>query len=158
MDLRSRQLERTVGLTVPQLVVLKEVADADGLPIGRLARHVSLSQATVTTIVDRLEQRGLVERRRGSEDRRKVQLFITSTGSELLERSPTILQEEFLADFEELEDWEQTLMLATVQRIASMMKADEIPASPLLTADPLTYTSSLSEESPESDPDRLTSQ
>lgn len=145
MDLRSRQLERTVGLTVPQLVVLKEVAESDGAPIGRLAKLVSLSQATVTTIVDRLEQRGVIERRRGHEDRRKVLLHITQSGRELLERSPTILQEEFLEGFEKLEEWEQTLMLATLQRVAAMMNAGDIPASPMLTSDPLAENASNAE-------------
>lgn len=147
MDLRSRHLERTVGLTVPQLVVLRGVAESDGVPIGHLAKEVSLSQATVTTIVDRLEQRGLVERCRGERDRRKVLLFITGAGSELLERSPAILQEEFLESFEQLEDWEQTLMLATLQRVAAMMKAAQIPASPLLTSDPEEYGTAATDES-----------
>lgn len=137
MDLRSRQLERSVGLTVPQLVVLKEVADSDGLPVGHLAKRASLSQATVTTIVDRLEQRQAVERRRDAIDRRKVLLHITDTGRAILEKSPTILQEEFLEAFEKLEPWEQTSMLSALQRVAAMMRATEIPASPLLTADPM---------------------
>lgn len=137
MDLRSRQLERSVGLTVPQLVVLKEVGDANGLPVGQLARRVSLSQATVTTIVDRLEQRQAVERRRDPVDRRKVQLYLTPSGEEILRRSPTILQEEFLEAFEMLEDWEKTQILSSLQRVARMMKAEELPATPLLTAEPL---------------------
>ncbi|MFW5783476.1 MAG: MarR family winged helix-turn-helix transcriptional regulator, partial [Spirochaetota bacterium] len=96
MDLRSRQLEKSVGLTVPQLIVLKEVAEADELPIGLIAKHVSLSQATVTTIVDRLEQRGAIARHRADSDRRKVYVRLTGLGRELIDKSPTILQEEFL--------------------------------------------------------------
>lgn len=136
MHLRSRQLERSVGLTVPQLVVLKEVAESDGLPVGLLAKRASLSQATITTIVDRLEQRQTVERKRDAVDRRKVLIHITDTGRAILEKSPTILQEEFLDAFETIEPWEQTLMLSTLQRVAAMMGATEIPAVPLLTADP----------------------
>ncbi len=137
MDLRSRQLEKSVGLTVPQLVVLKEVAEEDGIPIGRIAKQISLSQATVTTIVDRLEQRGAVERRRTEADRRRVLIVLTDLGAELIRRSPTILQEEFLQAFSRLETWEQTQILATLQRIASMLKAEDLVATPLLTIDPL---------------------
>ena len=72
IGLRSRQLAKTVGLTVPQLIVLKEVTENGESAIGHVAEHVSLSQATVTTIVDRLELRGLLLRRRDSTDRRKV--------------------------------------------------------------------------------------
>ncbi|MFW5783287.1 MAG: MarR family winged helix-turn-helix transcriptional regulator [Spirochaetota bacterium] len=135
MDLRSRQLEKSVGLTVPQLVVLKEVAEADGIPIGQIAKRISLSQATVTTIVDRLEQRGTIKRLRAETDRRKVNLYITPVGAELIEKSPTILQEEFLDAFDKLEPWEQTQMLATLQRVAAMMNAQELPVTPLLTVE-----------------------
>jgi DNA-binding MarR family transcriptional regulator len=137
MDLRSRQLEKSVGLTVPQLVVLKEVAGEDGIPIGHIARQISLSQATVTTIVDRLEHRGAVERRRTESDRRRVLVFLTELGAALIRSSPTILQEEFLQAFSRLESWEQTQMLATLQRVAAMMKAEDLSATPILTVDPL---------------------
>ena len=137
MDLRSRQLEKSVGLTVPQLIVLKEVAEAEELPIGLIAKHVSLSQATVTTIVDRLEQRGAITRHRAESDRRKVYVRLTTIGRELIEKSPTILQEEFLNAFEGLEMWEQSQILATLQRVAAMMNAEKIPAQPLLTVEPL---------------------
>ena len=123
MDIRSRQLEKSVGLTVPQLVVLREVAETPEAPIGHIARSISLSQATVTTIVDRLEQRGAITRRRAESDRRKVFVTLTDTGRDLLARSPTILQEQFLREFEQLERWEQTQILATLQRVAAMMDA-----------------------------------
>jgi DNA-binding MarR family transcriptional regulator len=137
MDLRSRQLEKSVGLTVPQLIVLKEVGEAGEAPIGQIARRVSLSQATVTTIADRLEQRGAITRLRAESDRRKVYVRLTELGEELIHKSPTILQEEFLSAFNELAGWEQTQILATLQRIASMMHAQELPATPFLTVEPL---------------------
>lgn len=137
MDLRSRQLEKSVGLTVPQLIVLKEVAEADELPIGQIAKRISLSQATVTTVIDRLEQRGAIGRRRSETDRRKVYARLTPLGAELIEKSPTILQEQFLSQFEKLEAWEQTQILATLQRVATMMDAQALPATPLLTVEPL---------------------
>ena len=137
MDLRSRQLDRSIGLTVPQLVVLKEIAGASEAPIGRIAREISLSQATVTTIVDRLEQRGLVSRRRAQVDRRQVLVSLTEAGAQLIGQSPAILQEEFLNAFTELEAWEQTQILATLQRVAAMMNAEGFAAAPLLTLERL---------------------
>ncbi len=137
MDLRSRQLDKSIGLTVPQLIVLKEIAADSEAPIGRIARKISLTQATVTTIIDRLEQRGLVSRERSRVDRRQVLVSLTDAGARLLDRSPTILQEEFLSAFAELETWEQTQILATLQRVATMMKAERFAAAPLLTIEPL---------------------
>jgi DNA-binding MarR family transcriptional regulator len=137
MDIRSRELERMVGLTVPQLVVLKQVSEDGESPIGRIAKQVSLSQATVTTIVDRLALRGLIRRERDDSDRRRVMIALTDAGAEILERSPAILQEQFLERFAGLESWEQTQMLATLQRIAAMMDAHTLPAAPILGVDEL---------------------
>jgi len=59
--------------------------DADGaLPMGALAEAMDVSQASVTGIVDRMEQRGLVERRRDDEDRRVVHVALTDEGRGLI--------------------------------------------------------------------------
>jgi DNA-binding MarR family transcriptional regulator len=100
--------------------------------IARLAEAVSLSQATVTTIIDRLEQRGLVERRRSPEDRRVVHACLTEPGRTVLASAPAPLQDTFTRRFDRLADWEQTLILSALQRVASMMGADELDAAPIL--------------------------
>ena len=58
IDLHSKKLAKTYGLTGPQLIVLQEIADRDVLTTGDLAKNISLSHATVTSIVDRLVARG----------------------------------------------------------------------------------------------------
>ncbi len=121
-DLRSKQLAKQFGLTGPQLVVLRELAACEGVPIGTLANKVSLSQATITDIADRLERRGLVRRARSDRDRRRVMLQITDRGIEVMQNKPTVLRDEFLKQFATLERWEQLQILAALQRIVSMMK------------------------------------
>jgi DNA-binding MarR family transcriptional regulator len=132
IGLRSRQLVKTVGLTVPQLLVLRKVVEEGETAIGHVAEGVSLSQATVTTIVDRLEAAGLLVRRRGETDRRKVLIAATETGRTVVARNPTILQEEFTEAFSKLENWEQTQILSSLQHVAAMMKAQQLPATPIL--------------------------
>jgi DNA-binding MarR family transcriptional regulator len=131
-DLHSRHLARTAGLTTPQLMVLQAIDTLGTVAIARLAEAVSLSQATVTTIIDRLEQRGLVERRRSPEDRRVVNAYLTESGGALLASAPAPLQDTFTRRFEQLADWEQTLILSALQRVASMMGAAELDAAPIL--------------------------
>ena len=77
IDLHSHQLIQKHGLSGPQLVILQELSNLGEVPIGTLAVAVSLSQATVTGIMDRLEQRGLVARRRDEEDKRRVLVSVT---------------------------------------------------------------------------------
>jgi hypothetical protein len=87
----------------------------------------------MTGILDRLEKRGLVQRTRDPEDRRRMTAAPTAAGLTLLDSAPSPLQDRFRAEFAKLEEWEQTHMLATLQRIAAMMDAEELEAAPVLT-------------------------
>ncbi len=136
IELHSRRLTEEIGLTGPQLAVLREATRSGPLRIGELARALHLSQPTVTGILDRLEKRGLVERTRPQNDRRTVNVNATLAGQELLDRAPSLLQDRFRRELRKLEDWEQTQMLALLQRIAGMMEGETPDASvALMTTD-----------------------
>ena len=133
VELHSRTLVESHGLTVPQVLILKALQNGS-LSAGELANSVSLSQGTVTDILNRLEQRGLITRIRDTADRRRVHVKATDTGLALLEQSPPLLQERFAARFKGLHEWEQTQLLASMQRIAAMMDAEDIDAAPVLSS------------------------
>lgn len=132
VDLHSRQLAQDCGLTGPQALVLRETA-ARQLSAGELARRVSLSQATVTDILKRLELRGLIRRNRSADDRRQVIVEATANGRSLAQTAPPLLQERFVRRFGELRDWEQTLLLSSLQRIAELMDAADLDVAPALS-------------------------
>ncbi|MFY8274552.1 MarR family winged helix-turn-helix transcriptional regulator [Pseudoalteromonas sp. SSDWG2] len=138
IDLHSKQLNKTSGLTGPQLLIMHEVAQTDGITASRVAQNVNLSPATVTNILDRLESRQLVCRVRSELDKRRVSLHLTEQGKVLLENAPQPLQEHFIEKFSSLAEWEQTLLLSSMQRIAAMMDAENIDASPLLEVGAIT--------------------
>lgn len=131
-DLHSRQLVKSVGLTAPQLLLMLTLRDKGGVPVGELATEISLSQATVTSILDRLEKRRLVQRERSQQDKRKVFAYLTDHGMEVLKDAPTPLQASFIRQFRDLHDWEQTMIISSLQRVAQMMDAEHIDASPVL--------------------------
>ncbi len=133
IDLHSHHLVERFSVTGPQLVALQELARLGQVPVGVLARNVHVSHPTMTGILDRLEKRGLVRRTRDTEDRRRMTVTATGEGLRLLDAAPSPLQDRFRAEFSKLEEWEQTHMLATLQRIAAMMDAEELEASPVLT-------------------------
>jgi DNA-binding MarR family transcriptional regulator len=76
-----------LGLTYPQYLVLSVLGEEDGLTIGGIATRLDLESSTVTPLVKRLEAAGLVARRRGVEDERRVEVTMTDAGRALLERS-----------------------------------------------------------------------
>jgi len=137
ISLHSKKLVQQYGLTTPQILVLKEILKLGEITAGVLARNVNLSQATVTSILDRLEKRGHITRERSTVDKRKVIVRATRQGKEVFANAPKLLQEDFLSEFSKIEDWEQTLMLSALQRLAAMMNAKSLEAAPLLHGDDL---------------------
>ncbi len=131
-DLHSKKLSKTSGLTSPQLLILQTLRDNSDLTVGQVAKQVSLSQATVTTIVDRLERGGYVYRERGTADKRKVYVYLTDKAFETLVDAPKPLQDDFVRQYQDLHDWEQTMILSSLERVAYMMDAQHIDAAPVL--------------------------
>lgn len=122
-DLRSRMLLQHYGLTSPQLAALKAIEGLQPVTAGRVASEIHLGHPTVTGILNRLENRGLLRRVRGDADRRSVSISLTDEGLRVLTDSPPQLQDRFQDELSELEPWERTQILATLQRIADMMDA-----------------------------------
>ncbi len=105
--------------------------------VGALAKAASLSQATVTGILDRLETRGFVERRRGDNDKRQVFVRATRAGTRMLQHAPRLLQDSFVVHFTGLAEWEQTQLISSLQRVVTMMEATGLEVSPVLAAGPI---------------------
>jgi DNA-binding MarR family transcriptional regulator len=131
-DLHSKYLAKTSGLTAPQILLLQAIRKLEGAAVGELAKEVSLSQATVTSILDRLEKKGYTARERSVVDKRKVHAQLTESGIEMLKDAPRPLQAQFSNQFNDLQEWEQTMIIAALQRVAYMMDAQHIDASPVL--------------------------
>jgi DNA-binding MarR family transcriptional regulator len=131
-DIHSKKMIKESGLTSAQILILQTLIDEGQLTAAQLAERISLSQATVTTILDRLESRGLVIRERDTQDRRKVRVLITDEGQKVWQKAPTLLQTNFIEHFDNLKDWEQTMIVSALQRVADLMNAESIDASPVL--------------------------
>ena len=133
VDIHSRYLANTVGLTGPQLVCLRVLGRLGRCTPSELARHVALSQATVTGIVDRLARRQLVTRARSEADRRLVEVTITEAGAAVLEQSPSALQEKLARRLHDLPAAEQENIRTTLEKIVHMMDGEELDAAPVLS-------------------------
>jgi len=131
-DLHSKYLAKNTGLTTAQLLILQSIQNMGEVSIGEISKKISLSQATVTSILDRLADKGLVYRERSTKDKRKVHAYLTEDAVALIKDAPAPLQEQFTKQFEALNEWEQSMMISSLQRIAQMMDAEEIDASPVL--------------------------
>lgn len=81
-----------LGITYPQYLVLSALAEHDGMVVGEVAARLSLEPSTVTPPIKRMEQAGLVERRRSNTDERQGHVWLTDAGRSLLARSTCLGQ------------------------------------------------------------------
>ena len=135
-DLHSKYLLKMSGLTTPQIIVLQSIRDLGEVTTGLVSERVNLSQGTVTSILDRLERRGLIERYRSMTDRRVVHARLTESGYAVLRRAPPLLHEHFVEAFAALDVANQDRIIRTLKDVAGMMGAEHLDAAPLLDIAP----------------------
>lgn len=128
----ARTLSRATGLTASQLLLLQVLDQHGETTAGQIAAHMGITQATTTSLLHKLEGRGLVTRQRGDSDRRQVWLSLTPEGRERLAAAPDGLQEIFKERFENLDSWEQSMLVAALERVAAMLDAGDLDAAPVL--------------------------
>jgi DNA-binding MarR family transcriptional regulator len=77
------------GLTDREVLVVGHLVDGP-VGVGTLARHMGVTQSTMTSTIDDLERRGLVERHRPATDRRRVTVRATAEGVRAMEASSVL--------------------------------------------------------------------
>ncbi len=120
-DLYSRKLAAQVGLTGPQLVLLRALESDGTSTASSLAKAAALSQGTITGIVDRLETGGLVRRARDAVDRRRISITLTPAGEKVVRRAPSALQATLRNNLSALPNSELQLICSTLDRVVMMM-------------------------------------
>jgi DNA-binding MarR family transcriptional regulator len=136
IDRNSKSLMRRVGLTMPQLVILQYICGQTEVSVGVIAKNNHLSDATVTGILERLERRGFIAKRKSDSDRRRVLIKSTEMGKELIIKAPPAMQEDFVKNFSELSGWNQAMIYSALQQLADIMNASSMPAAPFLMVNP----------------------
>lgn len=83
-----RWVEERCGVSGAQLWAMFELAQAPGLRVSDIARALSIHQSTASNMLDKLERRELIERRREGADRRVVSVFLTGAGQRVIDAAP----------------------------------------------------------------------
>jgi MarR family transcriptional regulator, organic hydroperoxide resistance regulator len=79
----TKGMAREVGLTGPQLTVIKLLETFSDLSLSSLSERIRAQNSTVTGIIDRMEREGLVRRERSTTDRRVVHIRLSDKGQRL---------------------------------------------------------------------------
>lgn len=84
-----------LGITYPQYLVLMILWEEDGLPVNDIAKKLILNTNTITPLLKRMEQEGLLKRQRSKEDERKVLVHLTEKGKQMQEQAALIPEQLF---------------------------------------------------------------
>lgn len=131
-ELYGRTLALTAGLTPVQIRLLQIVMSHGSTTPTQISSQMGVSPATISTLLDRLAAKRMIERRRSETDRRQTNVVLTQEGHEAVAGAPDPLQQKYVTEFEALADWEQAMIVAALERVAAMLNASAIDASPLL--------------------------
>ncbi|MDA7631052.1 MarR family transcriptional regulator, partial [Akkermansiaceae bacterium] len=99
----SSELNRG-NISFPQFFLLTYLSSEDYLTMSAIAKKMGHSTAAATGLVDRLEKLGFVERVHAAEDRRKIMVRITSSGSEIVSTMRQHIASELANIMEDLDD------------------------------------------------------
>jgi len=89
----DRMIAMRFGVTAAQHGALMYVRENEGASMGALARALGLKGAATSGLVDRMEQKGLMERRRAISDGRSFELFLKPQGRHIVETSQSLIKE-----------------------------------------------------------------
>jgi DNA-binding MarR family transcriptional regulator len=92
-------LEREHRLSAAQLFVLRQVAEHPGQSLSELARRTLTTQSTVSEVVGRLVEQGMIMRETAPHDRRRAVLTLSPVGATILTHAPETVQERLVAGF-----------------------------------------------------------
>jgi len=87
-----KPLLEPLGLTYPQYLVMLVLWQHDGLGVGEIGERLALDSGTLTPLLKRLEQAGLVLRLRDAADERRVRIALSAAGRTLRARAETVPQ------------------------------------------------------------------
>ncbi|SNS70834.1 MarR family winged helix-turn-helix transcriptional regulator [Antarctobacter heliothermus] len=131
-ELYSRELKLAAGVTAVQFRVLQIIGERGHATAKEISVQMRVSQATVTSLVDKLVKQNLALREKSETDRRQINIHITAAGRQTLAEAPDPLQQRFVRKFAAMEDWEQAMLVSSLERVAAMLDADDLDASPVL--------------------------
>lgn len=124
----SQEVRAWYGLTGPQLWTLKTLQRGGTMPVGRLAAALAVHQSSVSILLDRLEQRGLVRRLRAGPDRRVVRVELTRRGRATAQGAPEAAQGRLLHALDAMPIGELRHIRGAVDQLVAAMEAEDVEA------------------------------
>ncbi|GGN57842.1 transcriptional regulator [Streptomyces albiflavescens] len=118
---RSTGAEHFGGLSLAQVALLEPLAAETDIPVGRLASSADVSVPTATRMLQQLETKGIVVRRRSPEDERRVLVSLTDEGAERLALLRSRLRERQTRAYEAFTPTERVQLVTLLHRLTELV-------------------------------------
>jgi DNA-binding MarR family transcriptional regulator len=125
-ELFTKELSKSYQVSAPQLHSLLALYEHGPLPPSQIARYIMVKSSTVTGIIDRLEQKGLVTRLRNSPDRRVITIELTEAGKELAKSAPPPIQYKILDGLKRLPEGEIRQIILSLSKLTQMLDVQDL--------------------------------
>jgi DNA-binding MarR family transcriptional regulator len=125
-SLYNKELNKKYQVSAPQLSSLLALHENGPLPPSQIAKYIMVNSSTVTGIIDRLEQKGLVQRSRISMDRRVITVTLTDKGRELAEHAPPPIQEKIVEGLQKLPPYEIEKIVQALTKLTYMLDVQDL--------------------------------
>jgi DNA-binding MarR family transcriptional regulator len=122
----NKELNKKYQVSAPQLSSLLALYENGPLPPSRIAKYIMVNSSTVTGIIDRLEQKGLVARSRISTDRRVITVTLSDKGRELAEHAPPPIQEKIVEGLQKLPPHEIEKIVQALTKLTYMLDVQDL--------------------------------
>ncbi|MGD9040961.1 MAG: MarR family transcriptional regulator [Desulfobacteraceae bacterium] len=124
--LYNKELNKKYQVSAPQLSSLLALYENGPLPPSQIAKYIMVNSSTVTGIIDRLEQKGLVARSRISTDRRVITVTLTDKGKDLAEHAPPPIQEKIVEGLQKLPPNEIEKIVQALTKLTYMLDVQDL--------------------------------
>ena len=125
-ELYSKELSKIHSISAAQLNCLLALFENGSLPPSQIAKYMLVKSSTVTGVVDRLEQKGLVRRVRNSPDRRIVTIELTGAGNKLAENAPPPIQQKIVDGLKKISESEIDEIVFSLTKLTDMLDVQDL--------------------------------
>ena len=122
----SKEMNKKFSVSAPQVACLLALLDDGPMSPSQIAKKIMVESSTVTGIIDRLEQKGLVARTRISRDRRVITVELTEAGRRLAENAPPPIQQKIVKGLSKIDEAERAQIIRTLNKLTEMVDADDV--------------------------------
>jgi DNA-binding MarR family transcriptional regulator len=125
-ELYTKELNKKYQVSAGQLNCILALYEQGSLPPSQIAKYMMVKSSTVTGVVDRLEQKGLVTRTRNSPDRRIINIELTEAGKKLAKNAPPPIQQKIIDGIRKLPEKEIKRIVIALTKLSDMLDVQDL--------------------------------